>query len=114
MNIMSQCKPLALGSNQSQSWKIWKTKFYELLSDANLMSEPDIHKNALILHFIGNPMFKILMSLNIDYTEISHTELIEKLDHYFMPVINVTKQRIALLSRKQEINENLNSFLLAL
>ena len=110
MGTISQCKPMSLEGNLYANWCEWKTNFHKFLSAANLTDVPESRLNALLLHFIGKPAFKIFESFNLNYENVSHSCIIDKFESHFSPKINVTKQRSIFLSRKQHKDESLESF----
>lgn len=114
-SVVSSVSPLNLKStNLPATWKHWLSLFKIYLRASSLEAQPDSRKVALLLHYMGPDSLDIFNSFNEDLDKVTYNALVQKLDDYFLPKVNIIMERYSFFSRRQGPDESIDEFVTSL
>lgn len=101
-------------SNLSKEWKLWFTQFKIFLTASNLESQPDRRKVALLLHHLGSDCLEIYNSFDVDLETITYTSLVQKLESFFIPKVNIAMERYKFFTCRQQLEQSVDEYVTVL
>ena len=102
-----------IGENTSlaKAWELYHKRFDYYVCASRITK--DEQKKALLLHLAGEEVQDIFETLG-NLQENNYTQVKDKLSDYFKPQTNITYERHAFRSCKQEKNEKMDDYIIRL
>ncbi|KAL1461086.1 hypothetical protein WDU94_013017 [Cyamophila willieti] len=98
---------------KSESWKKWLQRFKLYLKAADVDIKKDDKKIAKLLHLIGEYGLEVFNTFGLDENDenLKYEDVVKKFTEYFSPRKNITMMRYQFLTRYQQKNEPMESFI---
>lgn len=100
--------------NLAKEWKTWHTKFKIFLRASNLESQSDQRKVALLLHHLGSESLDVFNSFDMDIDLVKYVDLVNKMDTFFTPQVNIVMERYKFFSCKQHEDQSIDEYVTVL
>ena len=107
--------PSTFDFRKPELWPDWKTRFQRFRIAAKLDKEDEVLQINSLLYAMGTEAEKVFNQLTFTAGEANKFDiLIQKLDAYFTPKVNIIHERSLFHSRIQQADENIEAYVRAL